>query len=130
MQVIDSRKLSADENLWLKSLSNRLDPLDVLEINNAVTEQGKDARINAYMNAIAQANYNAIEEAAKMSKPAKSLEEVLIRIGFAAEMEARGEERKALDIAQNIINMGLSFETIVSATELDPEKVKTLYQQN
>ena len=60
-----------------------------------------------------------------MSEPAKSLEEVLIRTGAMA----RAEERKALDIARNLANLGISFETVVSATKLDPEKVKALYDK-
>ena len=67
-----------------------------------------------------------------MSNAAQSLDEVFERTGFAARWEvrgeARGEERKALAIAQNMVNLGLPLETIVSATSLDPEKVKKLYQ--
>ena len=43
--------------------------------------------------------------------------------------EARGEAKNKERIAQNMINMGLPFETIVSATQLEPEKVKALYPQ-
>jgi len=89
----------------------------------------KAARVQAYMNAIAKANYRAVEEAVEMSEPAKSLEEVLERTGITARAEARAEARKALDIAQNLVNLGISFETVVSATELDPEKVKALYDK-
>jgi hypothetical protein len=45
-----------------------------------------------------------------------------------AEGEAIGEERKALDIARNMINLGFSFEAVISATELNPKKVKSLYK--
>jgi predicted transposase/invertase (TIGR01784 family) len=41
---------------------------------------------------------------------------------------AEGEESKALHIAQELIRMGLPFDTIVSITKLDPEKIKTLYR--
>ena len=47
-----------------------------------------------------------------------------------AKWEARGEERKAISIAQNLVNLGLPPETVVSATKLDPEKVKALYQNS
>ena len=74
-----------------------------------------------------------IEEAIKMSSPAKSLDEVFERTGLIAKWEAkfgaRGEERKAPDIAQNMVNLGLPLETIVSATRLDVEKVVALYPQ-
>ena len=136
IQVIDSRRLSQEENLWLKNLSNRLDPLAVIRLSNEVFRLDKAIRIKAYMETIAKANNYAFEEASKMDTTAKSLEEILVRTGFVAKMEAKieakmeskFEERKALNIAQKMINLGLPFETIVSATDLDPEKVKELYQ--
>ena len=42
--------------------------------------------------------------------------------------EARGKEQNKLEIAKNMVALGLPFETIVSATQLEPEKVKELYQ--
>ena len=64
------------------------------------------------------------------------MEEILEEVGLTAKWEARGEakgivkgeERKAIDVAQNMINLGLPLETVVSATRLDPEKVEALYQ--
>ena len=68
-----------------------------------------------------------------MREPAKSLEEVLERTGVTARAEARGKAEgkaaEALAIAQNMVSLGLPFETVVSATKLDPEKVKTLYMK-
>ena len=129
IQIIDSCRLSADENLWLKNLSNRLDPFSVIKVKEEVTRLDKAARVQAYINAIIKANYHAVEEAMEMSEPAKSLEEVLERTGITARAEARAEERKAIGIARNMVNLGISFETVVSATELDPEKVKALYDK-
>ena len=66
-----------------------------------------------------------------MSKPAVSLEEVLERTGVPARAEARGKAEgkatEALTIAQNLANLGIPFENVVSATRLDPEKVKAMY---
>ena len=66
-----------------------------------------------------------------MSDVALSLEDVLERTGMAARWEARAEarvkEKEALAIAQNMINMGFPEETIISATKLDPGKVKKLF---
>ena len=71
-----------------------------------------------------------------MTKTYPTMEEILREVGMVDKWEAIGEakgevigkERKALDIAQKMISLGLPFETIVSATELDPEKVKAMYQ--
>jgi len=59
----------------------------------------------------------------------KQFREMLEDLGLIAEWEARGEAKSAFNIAQNMVKIGLPIETIISATQLDPEKVKTLYQQ-
>ena len=133
IQIIDSRQLSADENVWLKNLSNRLDAFSVIKINDELARLDKAASVKAYINVIVKTNYQAIEEAMEMREPAKSLEEVLERTGINARAEARGEargrEREAITIAQNMVNLGIPFETVVSATKLDPDKVKTMYEK-
>jgi hypothetical protein len=132
IQVIDSRKLSEDENLWLKSLSNELNLLEVAKISKGIARQEKATRITAYLYAIAKANLRTIQEAIEMDNTL-TIEKVFENVGWTAKWEARGvalgEERKALTIAQNMVNLGIPLETIVSATQLDPEKVKSLYQQ-
>jgi len=80
---------------------------------------------------------------------ALTVEQVFEEVGWTAKWEARGraegeargraegeargraegEERKAFGIAQNLVKMGLPLEAVVSATELDPEKVKALYNK-
>ena len=60
-----------------------------------------------------------------MSEAAKSLDEVFERTGVAARLQ----ERNSLAIAKNMVNLGYSFESVVSATMLDPEKVKGLYEE-
>ena len=129
IQIIDSRQLSEDEYLWLKGLSNKLDPFTVIKVSNEAVKLNKTAKIKAYMDVIIRANINAIEEVMNMSSTAKSLEEVMERTGFTARVEAKAEERKALAIAQNMVNLGLSLKTIVSATRLDVERVKELYKR-
>ena len=133
IQVIESHRLSENENLWLKGLSKRLKPLTAIQIINKAARQDKAANVTAYLDVLSQANLRAIEEAIKMSAAVKSFYEVLERTGIAAKLEARaearGEERNALNVAKKMIKSGFSLETITSITELDPEKVKKLYQQ-
>jgi len=46
-----------------------------------------------------------------------------------AEGREEGRAEEAFDIAQNLVNLGLPIETVVSATRLDPQKVRSLYRQ-
>jgi len=137
IQIINSSRLSADENLWLKNLRRELRYTAITRIGKEIDRQGKAARIAAYWNAITHANPTAIQEAIEMGKISK-LDRVLIETGVAAaweakgraEGEARGEQRKAFGIAQNMVKLGLPIETVISATQLDPEKVKMLYSNS
>jgi len=131
IQIIDSSQLSAEENLWLKSLRRELRYTVITRISEEINREGKTVHIAAYWNAILHANPAAIQEAIEMRKYSK-LDRVFIETGLAAKCEAEGraegEQRKAFGIAQNMVKLGLPIETVISATELDPEKVKTLYQ--
>jgi predicted transposase YdaD len=42
--------------------------------------------------------------------------------------EAKGEVRGTEKVARNLAKLGIPAETIITATQLDPEKVKALYQ--
>ena len=132
IQVIDSRRLPADENLWLKSLSDRLDISALSRISSEIYRQGKAARIAAYLDVVTRANTETMEEVIQMGKGSKTLEQVLEEAGWLARWEARGESRGrtegALAIAQNMVNLGLPLETVVSATQLKPEQVQGMYQ--
>ena len=136
IQIIDNQQLSAEDNLWLKNLSNRLNHGEVRQINEAIARQNKAVQIAAYLYVIANANIKIFEEALYMDyyEPTAELVGVLERTGWIARWEAqgeaKGEEHKALTIARNLVNLGLPFETIVSATQLEPEKVQELYQRS
>ena len=128
IQVIDSRKLSVNENLWLRELNNNLEVFELERVLSEIYKQGKAARIKTYLDAVTRANKDSLQEVIKMSNTALTLDEIFEEAGLVARWEARGEERKALDIAQNMINFGLPMETVISVTKLDPEKVKELYK--
>ena len=64
-----------------------------------------------------------------MSNPQLTLDEIFENVGLTAKWEARAKEKEASAIAKNMIGLGLPFETVVSATKLDPEKVRELYTE-
>jgi hypothetical protein len=129
MQIIESRKLSADENLWLKSLSDKLDSFEVMRISEEITRQEKAAQIAAYLYALAKANPETIQEAVEMNDKL-TIEKVFENVGWTAKWEARGraegEARGKLEIAQNLKKMGLPVSQIVEGTGLPPETVERL----
>jgi hypothetical protein len=128
IQIIDNRRLPAEENRWLKNLSNKLDAPELSRIYIEISRIDKAVKIAAYLDAILRANAGTLKEVIKMSDATITLEQVFEEVGWIAKWEARGKELEALKIAKNMIKQELPFETIVSATQLDPEKVKELYQ--
>ena len=73
-----------------------------------------------------------------MRKHQLTVDEVFENAGFTAKWEARGEargvalgkEEGATAIAKKMVCSGFPFETVVSITELDPEKVRELYKED
>ena len=64
-----------------------------------------------------------------MGKSGLTIEQVFEEVGWTAKWEVKGEERKALEVAKNLLDIGLPVETIASATRLEVEKVKTLSRE-
>jgi len=130
IQLIDSRKLSAEENLWLKELDNRLNPQRIQRLTEEVWRLGKEARIAAYIDAIMRANRKSLQEAFKMSENAATLEEILDEIGFIAKWEARGvaigEAKGKEEIARNMLRSGFPAGQVAELSGLDVERVKAL----
>ena len=139
IQVIQSRRLTVDENLWLRNLSNNLDAAAFIRIGKE-TKLGERAA-KAYLDVITRANAKMIREVWNMSDAEPTLEEVLEEVGLTAKWEAIGEARgearseakwkqsKALEIARNMVNLGLSEDTIIAATGLEPETVNQLHKK-
>jgi hypothetical protein len=133
IQVIDSQKLSAEENLWLKELDNRLEAPDIRRIVEEIGRQGKGARIRAYLDAISRANIERLKEIA-MSDSALTLEQVFEEAGWIAKWEARGkamgkamgEANKAREIAKNMLANGFSDEQTARLAGLTVDQIKAL----
>lgn len=131
IQVINCRQVSEEENLWLKGLSNQLDSVCIDKITTEAYYREKVVELRAYLNAIAQANSDALQEAIKMANTL-TLEQVFENVGWTAKWEARGiakgKSEEILTIAQNMIKLGFPKESIISATQIEPEKIKALYE--
>ena len=91
IQIIDSKELPAAENLWLRSLSNKLDAKGWLDMLAGMVRLGsKTSHMGAYIDAIVRANKESLREAYEMSNDTVTMDSVLEEIGLAAKWEARG----------------------------------------
>ncbi|MDR1802081.1 MAG: hypothetical protein LBQ94_00605 [Treponema sp.] len=129
IQVINSRKLSADENLWLRDLDNQLGAPDIQRVSAEIDRLGKtaQAQVKTYLNVVLKANIENLREVLKMSD---SLVDLFAEIGLAAKWEAKylaeGKEIKAIEIARNLLNLGDSTDKIIAVTGLSREEVENL----
>ncbi|MCL2602555.1 MAG: hypothetical protein FWD91_07045 [Treponema sp.] len=134
IQIIDSRKLSAAENLWLEGLDNALDPQRMSRVTEEIARQGKAAQIKAYLNAIVRANAEILLEVLKMSTSELTLEKVFEEAGLIEKWEARGEAKglergeasKANEIARNMLESGFPVEQVAQLAGLSLEQVHSI----
>jgi hypothetical protein len=136
IQIIESKKLSATDNLWLRGLGNQLNAEELEKIERERAKQGKGANLNAYMKAILQANMEVVKEVVKMGY--SSLQEVveeLIEEGYfknlANKLEVRGEARKNAEVAEAAKNMlldGQSPENISKWLKLPMDTVRQIQE--
>jgi ribosomal protein S17E len=85
--------------------------------------------MGAYVDAIYNANFKIMEEVSKMSDMAATLNKMLENAGYVTRKMILAEEKKAREIAQNLISMGFDMEKTAKITGLDIEKVKSLSEQ-
>ena len=94
IQIIDSRELPEDENLWLKSLNNTLDARGWRRMLSEMARLGKKPGLmRAYLNAITRANRESLREVYEMGEDALAFDRMLEEIGLTAKWEARGENK-------------------------------------
>jgi predicted transposase YdaD len=132
IQIIDSRKLSEAENIWLKDLDNTLNVARINRLTLEIERLGKATQVGAYVDAIARANAEMLKEAIKMSKNTVTLEQVLVETGLAAKWEAKakaeGKAEGKVELARNLVKMGVSLKKVAQAAEMDIKTVKSLVQ--
>jgi hypothetical protein len=100
IQIIETKLLSEDDNLWLKDLSNDLDVAGLSRVLDESMSKTKIEYIKAYMHVLLRANMNVVEEVKMVST--KDFYAELERIGVAAHFEQRGIQlgMQALDLIE------------------------------
>jgi hypothetical protein len=93
IQILETRKLHEAEDFWLKDLRHNLEQENL----DRILRESKNYRVEymrAYMDIIVRANAELLEQLMREEcMGRKTIEEVLVKTGLAAEFEARGEIR-------------------------------------
>jgi len=109
IQIIQTKKLSKKENLWLESLRGGLKESRL----SAIFEEGKklaqEINIDAYMDVVLRANMKAFLEVDKMTAP--PLEEIIKKTRAYSEWEKRVREKERQELLR-LLNEGYTLEGI------------------
>jgi hypothetical protein len=137
IQIIESKRLSAGENLWLRDLDNRLGAAELWEVVTAAEGLGKGKKVEAYLEVIMRANKEKVKEALEMDKdgsgssPAKKMMEMVRRWKDKERQEGRLEGRKEgkCEVAKKLIAKGWPPEEVAETTGLGVRTVRSLYRE-
>ncbi|MDR2785170.1 MAG: hypothetical protein LBB83_04565 [Treponema sp.] len=133
MQIIERKKLSPGEGVWLVSLGGDLSVEGIKAVLEKAKKVPRGAPIGAYLYMLLMANAQKTREVLKMSDLA-TLEEVFEGLPITeyweargkAEGKAEGKEEKAIQIARNLKKIGLPPEKIAEATGLTERQINGL----
>lgn len=123
IQIIESRKLLPQNNLWLKSLGKGLESAEADGILKVGREQKNRIPVDAYFDAVFHANPKTFQEVLSMTNNALTFEDVLMEAGFIPKWLDQGRE----EVARNLLRKGWSVEETAETTELPVERVRLLY---
>jgi hypothetical protein len=129
IQIIDSRRLSPDENFWLKGLTNTLDTPEIQRLIDEGQQRRQDPWILVYLDAIYKANTEKMEEVLKMNRAAPSFVEFLQRLGEERGYNIKWEEKAKREVAKNALAKGFQVEDVAAITGFSPEALMELVQE-
>ena len=135
IQIIESKKLSKDENIWLKSLTNDLETASAAAI---LKKRHHGMFPSAYFDILLRANPGVFLEVTRMGNGTMTFEEVFTKAGIIPQWIERGREegreegieigmeKREKEIARNALAEGLPFEKVQNITGLDIKTIKSL----
>ena len=141
VQIIQSKRLSAKENVFLKNLRSELTQKDVKDIFKALTNQDLLGRKNVYLDRIISANESVFEEVLTMSSMRELVTKVIKENGMEDALINRGVEQgiaqgRALErdtirreTALEMLRKGFKIEDVASILKMPVTWVQGLMQE-
>ena len=130
IQIIDTRELPDDENIWLAKLDNQLDRHAARRIMTEIDRLNKATQMAAYINALYNANFDVMEEVSKMSDMTVVLDRTLESAGYVRRKMIQAKIEWKEEVAQNALAHGIPLETVAAITGLDIKKVREISEQS
>ncbi|MDR2535146.1 MAG: hypothetical protein LBD29_03830 [Treponema sp.] len=138
IQLIETKRLSAENNLFLYSLRNDLSAETLEQVVNAALP-GRRVAVSAYIDVLLRANKQKVREALQIMKYPTLMEvfeeagviarvEAELRKQIEADIEKQVKQAEKIRLAQKLINKGWDPAEIAEMTELDFSTVESLYE--
>jgi len=108
IQLIDSKNLPKNDNIWLSGLSNKIDANDLEHILQAKIKFKDKVNLDAYLKVIADANPEVLEEVLNMTKARARVQQILMESDIYEEIITQ----KLFEIADSMYADGDSIEKI------------------
>ena len=127
VQILEGRKLSADENLFIKGLQRGKNVDDIHKILKTFDEMHMLDMRNVYIDRLFKANKDAFREAVMMSKEfEKMCFEISVERGWVEEREREAARETARETAKRLLNYGDPINKIAAVTELPVKEIMEL----
>jgi hypothetical protein len=121
VQIIESKKLTAKDNIFLKNLRSGLTHIDMKNVVGAYRKYGLPEKVNAYFNRLFSANYKVVKEVMEMSEPSAELKELFDEYWIIS-----GKMQKS---AQKMISKGYALEDVADILGVSLEWVQEMTKQ-
>jgi len=124
VQIIESKRLTADENVFLKNLRSSLTKMDMQEVFETYRKYGISEKVNIYLSRVLGANQSTFEEVIAMT-------DVAVRNIILKQFEKDGtldkiREDKARDAALEMLKDGVSPDKAARYLQMPLEWVQSL----
>jgi len=125
IQILESKRLSETENLFLRNLRSNLSSHDMFKTLQSYKERMSLNDKNVFVNRLAKANPKAYKEAIDMFS--EDLRELFLEgaeeYGWLDKRDSKREIERLKRVAQKMLMFGDSIEKVVEATELPVDTV-------
>jgi len=131
IQIIESKNLLEEENLFLRNLRSNLSPTDMYKTLKFYKELERFNEKNVFLDRIVKANPTAYKEAVTMFT--EDLREIFMETakeyGWIEELKKEREIEYSKKIANRMLMLGFALEKVVEATELPFDIVREIENQ-
>ena len=124
VQIIESKKLTAEENIFLKNLRSSLTKMDMQEVFEAYRKYGLLEKVNIYLDRVLDANQSILKEVLAMSSAA--VRQIIFEHFEKDGTLDRIREDKAKDTALKMLRKGYAPDEVADNVEMPLEWVQSL----